>query len=130
MKIKIESEKKNPLLKRTDVVALVDHEGGPTPSKEEIRKKLSAEKDWDLNKIEIKYIHSVYGSPFSKTIIKIWDKPQERLMPKEGKVEEGKEAKEETKEKKEKVEESKGKEQKEEKKEERKEQETETKNGE
>ncbi len=95
MKIKIEKEEKNPLLKRKDIVALIDHEGGPTPSKDDIRKKLSAEKGWDINKIEIKYVHSIYGSPFSKSIIKVWDKPQERLTPKEKSEEVNDEVKEE-----------------------------------
>ncbi len=91
MKFKIQKEERNSLLKRLDLEVIIDHEGGATPSKESIRRKLSTEKDWDLNRIEVKFIHSIYGSPFSKGIIKVWDESQERLKLKEEIVEVAKE---------------------------------------
>jgi small subunit ribosomal protein S24e len=83
MTVKIVERKKNPLLKREDVHALLEHPGKPTPSREEmlpnLEKTLKAKKDLIL----IDKIFSIKGKCESKLKIFVYSKkddiPKEKL---------------------------------------------------
>ncbi len=53
VKIKVVSQRRNELLKRSEVTFNVDHEGSGTPSRVEVRKKLSEMLNMDAEKVYI-----------------------------------------------------------------------------
>lgn len=71
MEVEITSVKENPLLERREVKAEVRHSGEATPSKEDVKSRLAAEKDLEPGNVEVKHIYTGYGSENSTAEIKV-----------------------------------------------------------
>lgn len=73
MKIEIKSEKKNPLLKRTEIYFTIDHAGETTPKRgavlEELVKITKAKKDT----IVLDNVESVFGKGVSEGYAKVYE---------------------------------------------------------
>ncbi len=100
MDIKIISEKENPLLKRREVLASIDYQGGPTPSKADLQKTLADHFKVNINNVEISKIMSEIGISKGKIWIKIW---QEKNVPIYAEIKKEKEKEEPKEEKREEV---------------------------
>lgn len=61
MNIEIVSEKDNKTLSRKEIDFRVDHIGGTTPSRADVRAKISAQFDADLSTVVIKSLKTRYG---------------------------------------------------------------------
>ena len=72
MDIQIVNEKENPLLKRKEILAFVDYQGGPTPSKADLQKVLAEHFKVNIENVEISKIMSEAGMSKGKVWIKIW----------------------------------------------------------
>lgn len=79
MEIIINSKRENPLLEREEIIFTVNHDLKGTPSREEIRNKLAALLNVDIQKLFIEKIETDYGSTKSKGIANIY-KSQERAL--------------------------------------------------
>lgn len=66
MEINITEERTNEPLGRTEVTFQVDHADESTPSKAEVRKKLSATKDADEELVVVKWMKSEFGRPITR----------------------------------------------------------------
>ena len=78
MDIQVISEKENLLLKRIEVLASIDYQGGSTPSKADMQKTLADHFKVNVDNLEISKIISDVGMPKGKAWIKIW---QEKKVP-------------------------------------------------
>jgi small subunit ribosomal protein S24e len=78
MEIQIINEKENPLLKRREVLANINYQGGSTPSKAELQKILAEQLKANIENIEITKIISEVGLSKGRAWIKIW---QEKKVP-------------------------------------------------
>lgn len=87
IKIDILQEHDNKLLKRKDLLLIVDHVGQPTPKKSELEEKIAEQFKVERDKVEIIYIFSEKGRAASKVKAKIWDKPVKKEEKKEEKAE-------------------------------------------
>lgn len=95
MNIQVITEKENLLLKRKEIVIVLDYDGKSTPSKAELQKLLEEQFKASIDNIEISKILSEVGIPKGKAWIKIW---KEKKVPiyseiKKEKVEKPKEEK-------------------------------------
>lgn len=73
METTITSVRENPLLDRREVELEVDHEGEATPAEEDIKERLAAENNLDLEKIEINSIYTGYGRNKSRVSLKVYE---------------------------------------------------------
>ena len=73
MKLKILNEKENPMLKRKEIVASIDYEGGSTTSKADLQKLVSEQLNAKIENVEISKILSEMGRTGGKAWIKIWE---------------------------------------------------------
>lgn len=73
METQIASVRENPLLGRREVEVEVNHEGEPTPSKEDIKSRVAAENDLDAEKIEVETVYTGYGENVSLSSLKIYE---------------------------------------------------------
>jgi len=106
MKIKILDTKENPLLKRKEIIGLIEHGGEATPSKAAVQAYLSKTEKFKPKHVEVKKIFSPVGGINSKFLVYLWKekevpileekKPEEKTE--ESKKDEPKEKSEETKE--------------------------------
>jgi len=71
LKIEYLERKENPLLNRTEVTALVHHEG-PTPRRSEVKARISAELDADPDLVIVDKIEQEFGRPVSRCFVKIY----------------------------------------------------------
>ena len=78
MEIKVVNEKENPLMKRKEILAYIDYQGGSTPSKADLQKMLSEQFKVDIQNVEITKLLSEFGLSKGKAWIKIW---QEKKVP-------------------------------------------------
>ncbi len=95
MEVKILEEKENPLLKRKEIRAEVAHPNAPTPSCEEVRKKLAEIFNVDVSQVVIDRIATSKGTQISSVKAKILEekpKVEEKVTEKAEAVEKGKEA--------------------------------------
>ncbi len=113
MKIKIVSEKDNPLLKRKELVFIANHEGKATPSRGDLLKEIASKTGANEDTIIIEKIMTETGRCSSRIKVHIYksvedvpkhklEKMKRRTKTKEGekeKAEEGEEQKEAEKEK-------------------------------
>ena len=102
--MKVIEEKENPLLKRKEVLVLLEYDGKATMSKAVLQKMVSEEMKAAIDSVEVSKILSEVGTPMGKAWIKIWKEKKvpnysEAKKPKEGeaKAEAPKEAKAEEK---------------------------------
>ncbi len=98
IRIKVLTEKKNPILKRTDLMLMVDHTAQPTPKTDDIIKKIAEKFKTSPEKVEVVYIFSQKGIARSRVKARIWKEktPVKKVKKKEEvKREEPKELEEE-----------------------------------
>lgn len=74
MEAKIDSIRLNPLLDRNEIEVDVEHEGEPTPSKEDVKSRIAAEEDIDPEEIEVVNVISAFGRQRSKAYLKVFEK--------------------------------------------------------
>lgn len=84
MKIEILKEIKNKPLARREIEFKVQHAGGTTPSRADVRAKLVAQLDADEARVVVRSLNTKFGSAFSEGIARIYDSP-EQLKRVEGK---------------------------------------------
>jgi len=77
--IKIISEKDNPLLGRKEIEFIVFHAGQGTPKRTDIRKKLAAVLNKDLDCVYIKYLYSETGKPETKGEARVYESKERAL---------------------------------------------------
>ena len=73
METTITAVRENPLLDRREVELEVDHEGEATPAEEDIKERLAAENNLELEKIEVDSIYTGYGRNKSKASLKVYE---------------------------------------------------------
>ena len=73
MKLEIINEKENPILKRKEIEAIVEHEEQPTPTRKEIKEHLKALKDYPVELMVIKKIEGIFGLPKEKVLIFVYE---------------------------------------------------------
>ena len=73
METTITSVRENSLLDHREVELEVDHEGESTPAEEDIKDRLAAENNLDLEKIEIDSVYTGYGSNKSRVSLKVYE---------------------------------------------------------
>lgn len=97
METTITSVRENPLLDRREVELEVDHEGESTPAEEDIKDRLAAENNLDLEKIEVDSIYTGYGRNKSRVSLKIYqDFEYDEELERNPEEEQGAEQQEET----------------------------------
>jgi len=101
MKIDVLEKKENPILKRIDLLLLVDHDKQPTPKKEELTKAIADMFKSVPEKVEITYIFSEFGVTKARVKAKVWEEkpPEKKKKKKEEKPKEEKKPEEKPKEK-------------------------------
>ncbi len=72
METEIASIRDNPLLDRREIEVEIDHEGEPTPSREDIKSRIAAEEDLDPEKIEVEGIYTGFGNQRSVATLKVF----------------------------------------------------------
>jgi len=103
MKIDVIEQKKNPFLKRTDLMLMIDHTGSATPKEEELKKEIAQKFKSGPDHVEVVYIFTQAGIAKSKVKSRIWvgkapvkvkkpkvEKPKEEPKPEEKPKEEAK----------------------------------------
>lgn len=81
LKIKVVSNKRNELLKRNEVIFIVSHEKGPTPSRIEVREKLANLLQVDVNRVYVKRIETTTGTMTAMGEAHVYDSPEQaRIM--------------------------------------------------
>lgn len=75
MEINVIEERENPFLERKELLVLINHQNGPTPSKQQLTEEISKKYDVDKNRIVINYILSKRGKAEALAKIKIYNKP-------------------------------------------------------
>lgn len=87
MKVGITDKKSNPVLRREEVSAAVDFEGGPTPSIVALRAELAKSLNVSEDRIEVARLLSATGSPSGIARVRVWasaelvPKPKEKKKP-------------------------------------------------
>ncbi len=76
MKISIQTERENPLLKRNELEGTIEHDGMSTPSKAAVQKYLAQERGIGEKHIEIKQIFSSQGREYAKLRAFIWNEKE------------------------------------------------------
>lgn len=78
MDVKILDKNKNVLMKRTEVVCEIEHEGEPTPKRDEVRKNVAGQLGANEKFVVIKSIDSVYGGG-SKAVLHIYSSEKDMM---------------------------------------------------
>ena len=73
MKVEVISQKRNELLNRTEITFRVDHEGGGTPSRLEIRQKLTDMLGAEQEKVYLTKFTTKTGSMTATGVVNIYD---------------------------------------------------------
>ncbi|NPA85968.1 MAG: 30S ribosomal protein S24e [bacterium] len=71
--IVILEEKDNPLLHRKELVVEIDHTQEPTPSREEVRKRIAAMKGISEELVIVHSIKPMFGVGKSRAFVKIYE---------------------------------------------------------
>ncbi len=79
MDVEVTEEKENPLLERKEVVVRISHKGSATPTREDIRKKLSAKLSASDDRLVIGPLDQSYGAATAIAKVKIY-KSKERAL--------------------------------------------------
>lgn len=77
--IKITSEKDNPLLERKEIEFIIFHTGQGTPKRTDIRKKIAAMLNKDIECVYIKHLYSETGKPETKGEARIYESKERAL---------------------------------------------------
>ncbi len=89
MKLKILSERDNPIMERKELNVQIEHDKGPTPSKAQIQSLLAAELKKEIEHVDIRNIFSDYGKPFSSSKVFVWKEKKAPDFSKVKKVKKG-----------------------------------------
>lgn len=73
MNANIVSVKENPLLDRKEVKVNLDHEGEATPSKEDVKSRVAAEKGLETENIDVKSIYTGFGNQNSTANLQVFE---------------------------------------------------------
>ncbi len=76
----IVSDKYNSLIKRREIDFIVLHVGKPTPSRMELRYKLSKALGVDIKRLYIRSVQSEYGVGRTKVEVHVYDTPERALQ--------------------------------------------------
>jgi len=77
LKIEILEEKENKPLARKEITFKVDHAGGTTPSRADVRAKIVAQFDADEARVVIRSLETKFGSGVAEGIARIYDTPEQ-----------------------------------------------------
>jgi small subunit ribosomal protein S24e len=77
VKIKVVSNQRNELLKRNEVIFSVDHAEAGTPSHAEVKQKLAASLDVDMQKVIIKKYKTKTGSMMAEGEANVYDSAEQ-----------------------------------------------------
>ena len=72
MKIEIVQEKENKTLARKEIKFVVEHIGGTTPSRDDVRAKIVAQFDADPSSVVIRSMHTKYGKGVTDGVARIY----------------------------------------------------------
>ena len=97
MKIKIVSERENPLMERKELTVEIEHDKECTPSKAQVQALLSAELKKELEHIDVRNVFSDNGKPVSASKVFVWKEKKAVDFSKVKKVKKGEAPKEEEK---------------------------------
>jgi len=98
MKINIIEIRENPLLKRNEIIGIIEHKKESTPSKSSVQAYLAKEKKIKPKHIEIKRIISGVGNTQSRILAYVWKEKEVPIIEEKKKTEEKSEGKTEEKE--------------------------------
>jgi len=70
--VEIENKVENPLLERTEIYFSVDHEGGPTPRREEVKAQLASILKVEKDTVIIDSIKTEFGKQVSRGYAKVY----------------------------------------------------------
>jgi len=73
MEVRIADRKENKLLDREELYVIIDHKGGATPKRDELRKKIAAMVGKEEDLVVIYKIFSVYGVQKSRAIVHVYN---------------------------------------------------------
>ncbi len=73
MKFEILEEKKNPLMKRKEILVSIDFEGSCTPSKFDLQKAIAESMKANAENIEVSKVLSEIGLSRGKAWVKVWE---------------------------------------------------------
>jgi len=73
MKLSSKEERINPILKRKEMAAIIEHDGGATPSKASLQHFLAKETGAHVECVDIRHIFSFGGAPKSEIKVFIWE---------------------------------------------------------
>jgi len=73
MNIQVISEKENQLVKRKEIIAIIDYQGLSTPSRADLQKHLADQFKVGMDSVEISKLLSEVGISKGKAWIKIWN---------------------------------------------------------
>ena len=97
MKINIIEIRENPLLKRNEIIGIIEHNGMSTPSKASVQAYLAKEKKIKPKHIEVKRIISGVGNTQSRILAYVWKEKEVPIIEEKKAKEKGAEVKEEGK---------------------------------
>lgn len=75
--VKIVGTKYNEVLKREEVFFMVLHEGGPTPTRKEVREKLASLFKADVNRVYLVKMETITGTMTTRGEAHIYDSPNQ-----------------------------------------------------
>ena len=78
MNSKVISEKEHPLLKRKELIILMDHPKAPTPKTEEVTKNIAETTKKEENLISVKKITNRFGSNTAEVTAHIYESEEAR----------------------------------------------------
>jgi len=76
MELKIKEEEYNALLKRKEVSAEVDHDGGGTPSRVDLRKAVAAKYGTKPDNVFVIGVHTMTGTQKAICRVQVYDEPE------------------------------------------------------
>ncbi len=79
MKIKIEEKHENPLIKRQDIIFLVEHRGTATPPRLDVRDKLAAQMNCQTDQLYVIKLQGLYGQSSTRGLAHLYASKEEAL---------------------------------------------------
>jgi len=73
MRLEVTKEKLNPLLKRKEVEAAVEHPEEATPSAAALQQLFAKQLNAEVERVDVKHVFSGRGIPKAKAVIFVWD---------------------------------------------------------
>jgi len=73
MKLEILKETENKTLARKEIEFRIDHQGGTTPSRLDIRNKIVAQYDASASTVVIRFLESKFGAGISEGLARIYE---------------------------------------------------------